>query len=131
MAESIYDETNEDCVIVIGLMDKDAASVTKWVNCADLPVIEHLVHELSEIRTQHNLESMSSNASMADVSGSDNHTTSGGQPTSRKAEMATQTILTRKEIDQMQVDSRVMREQFQQLKANVDMIIKKDGIKKQ
>ena len=66
LAESIYDESNQDSVIVIGIMDKDAARVTKWVNCDDLPVIEHLINEIGDTRSQQNLESMSSNASMAD-----------------------------------------------------------------
>lgn len=58
---------------------------------------------------------------------------SGRAPTTRKVEkveMGTQTTLTRKEIDQMMVKSLVMKEQFKQMKENVDMIMKKEGLKK-
>lgn len=86
-------------------MDKDSATVTKWANCTDVPVIEHLLQELSGGRSSRRIESMSSNASMDDVH-------SGRDKTPRKCEMGTQTILTRKELDQMQVNSLVMKEQF-------------------
>ena len=102
-------------------MDKDQGIVTKWANCADMPVIEHVIHELNE--NSRGFESMSSNASMDDVA-------SGRSQTPRKCEMGTQTKLTNKEIDEMMVKSLVMREQFKQMKENVDMIIKKEGLSK-
>lgn len=48
LAESIYDESNQDTVIVIGVMDKEQGIVTKWANCADMPVIEHVIHEFND-----------------------------------------------------------------------------------
>lgn len=47
LAESIHEVSNRDSVIVIGIMDKDSATVTTWANCADRPVIEHLIQEFS------------------------------------------------------------------------------------
>lgn len=47
LAESIHDVSNRDSVIVIGIMDKDSATVTTWANCSDRPVIEHLIQEFN------------------------------------------------------------------------------------
>jgi len=47
LAESIHDVSNRDSVIVIGIMDKESATVTTWANCSDRPVIEHLIQEFN------------------------------------------------------------------------------------
>jgi hypothetical protein len=85
-------------------MDKDSATVTKWANCSDLPVIEHLIQELSNARSTQRIESMSSNASMEDGS--------ARNQTPRKIEMGVQTILSRTELEQMEVNSLLMKKQF-------------------
>lgn len=123
LAESIHEASNEDSVIIMGIMDKESATVTKWANCSDLPIIEHLINELGGNRAR-SIESMSSNASM------NTGNSSRSQLTNRKADMGCQTVLSHKDIQRMEVNSLILREQFQQMKEKVDTIIKKDGIQK-
>lgn len=33
LGESLYDVSNRDSVIIIGIMDKASATVTTWANC--------------------------------------------------------------------------------------------------
>lgn len=82
LAESIYDVSKRDSVIVIGIMDKESATVTTWANCSDRPIIEHLIQEISGNGRAQHLQSLSSNASMDDVIGA------GSGRTPRKVDMA-------------------------------------------
>ena len=125
LAESIHEESNQDSVIVIGIMDKESATVTKWANCGDAPIIEHLINEFSgntSSRAGQRIESMSSNASM------DEGTSSRGMVTNRKADMCVQTVLTQHDLNRMEVNSLILKDQFKQMKEKVDSIMKKEGL---
>lgn len=121
LAEVIHEESRQDSVIVIGIMDKASATVTKWANCGDVPIIDHVIQELSG-RVGQGIESMSSNASM------DEGSSSRGQVTQRKVDMGVQTTLSQEEINRLQVNSLILKEQFKQMKEKVDHIMKKDGL---
>lgn len=105
LAESIHEESKQDSVIVIGIMDKESATVTKWANCGDVPIIDHLINEFAG-RAGQRIESMSSNASM------DEGSSSRSSATNRKVDMGCQTTLTQQELSRMEVNSLIVKEQF-------------------